>query len=113
MLVERKPIMPTRRSVVAASLALPAVMSGGAWPQARPELRVAVQALPPTLEPIESISNVGLRITDNVFDTLVRRDFVAEAAGGRSTLVPTLATELTQRDPLTWVAILRQGLAPP
>jgi peptide/nickel transport system substrate-binding protein len=63
-------------------------------------LRVAVQALPPTLEPIEAISNVGLRITCNGFDTLVRRDFLAEAATGRPSLVPALATGLRQRDPL-------------
>ncbi|MFI5011462.1 MAG: ABC transporter substrate-binding protein [Hyphomicrobiales bacterium] len=104
--------MPTRRSVIAASLAVPAILSGSSRvrSQTRPVLRVAVQALPPTLEPIESISNVGLRITDNIFDTLIRRDFLAEAATGRPALVPSLATGLTQRDPLTWAASLRAGV---
>ena len=90
----------------------PAIAARGlrAETESRPVLRVAVQALPPTLEPVESISNVGLRITDNVFDTLIRRDFGAEARSGRSTLVPGLATELVQRDPLTWVATLREGV---
>ena len=60
--------MLTRRSVLAASLAAPALLATESRAQdARPVLRVAVQALPPTLEPIESISNIGLRITDNVF----------------------------------------------
>ncbi len=101
--------MLTRRRILAASLAVPAILGGvgRALADARPELRVAVQALPPTLEPIESISNVGLRITDNVFDTLLRRDFLAEAATGRSTLVPSLALDVAQRDPLTWAATLR------
>jgi peptide/nickel transport system substrate-binding protein len=69
-----------------------------------------VQALPPTLEPLESISNVGLRLTYNVFDTLLRRDFLAEAREGGQRLVPHLATALTERDPLTWEVALRQGV---
>jgi peptide/nickel transport system substrate-binding protein len=104
--------MLTRRSVLAASLAAPAIIARAVQAQAdaRPVLRVAVQAVPPSLEPIESISNIGLRVTDNVFDTLIRRDYLAEAADGRSHLVPALATELVQRDPLTWVATLRPGV---
>jgi peptide/nickel transport system substrate-binding protein len=76
----------------------------------RPVLRVAVQALPPTLDPVESISNVGLRLTDNLFDTLWRRDFKAEAATGRPALGPHLATALRQRGALTWEATLRPGV---
>ena len=98
-----------RRSMLAASIAAASLHGHAAQadPDTRPVLRVAVQALPATLEPIESISNVGLRITDNVFDPLIRRDFLAEAKSGGSHLVPGLATELVQRDPLTWVATLR------
>jgi peptide/nickel transport system substrate-binding protein len=103
--------MPTRRAVLAASIAMPAFAAGArAAGDERPVLRVAVQALPPTLEPIESISNVGLRITDCVFDTLIRRDYLAEAKTGGSELVPDLATALVQRDPLTWAVTLRQGV---
>jgi peptide/nickel transport system substrate-binding protein len=104
--------MTTRRSLLATAMAAPALLSGPVRAQGdtRPVLRVAVQALPPTLDPVESISNVGLRITDNVFDTLIRRDFLAEAATGQPTLVPALATSLVQRDALTWEATVRPGV---
>jgi len=96
--------MILRRSLLAAPalLALPVRAQG----DTRPVLRVAVQALPPTLEPLEAISNVGLRMTSNVFDTLWRRDF--SDPGGK--LGPFLATSLTQRDPLSWEARLRPGV---
>ncbi len=101
-----------RRALLAAPLALPALLPrvAGAQADRRPVLRVAVQALPPTLEPLESISNVGLRLTGNVFDTLWRRDFGAEAREDGSRLKPFLATSLQQRDPLTWVATLREDV---
>jgi peptide/nickel transport system substrate-binding protein len=104
--------MPLRRDALRAMALAPAILANRtqAAVDSRPVLRVAVQALPPTLEPVESISNVGLRVTGNVFDTLIRRDFLAEARTGRSTLVPGLATDLVQRDPLTWVATLRDGV---
>jgi len=102
----------SRRALIGAPLACPALLSRVAGAQAdnRPALRIAVQALPPTLEPLEAISNVGLRITYNVFDTLWRRDFSAESREGGQRLAPFLATGLSQRDPLTWVAELRQGV---
>jgi peptide/nickel transport system substrate-binding protein len=95
-----------------ALLAAPALVAGPVRAQgdSRPVMRVAVQALPPTLEPLEAISNVGLRMTSNVFDTLWRRDFVAEAAQGGQHLGPFLATSLEQRDPLSWVVTLREGV---
>src|SRR5260221_501039 len=104
--------MPTRRAFIAGALAAPAILPRLVRAQAdtRPVLRIAVQALPPTLEPLESISNVGLRLTYNVFDTLLRRDFLAEAHDGGQHLVPHLATALTQRDPLTWEIPLRPGV---
>jgi peptide/nickel transport system substrate-binding protein len=103
---------PSRRKVLRLAAAAPAVLARAARgdTRSRPVLRVAVQALPPTLEPVEAISNVGLRLTGNVFDTLIRRDFLEEARTGRSSLVPSLATDLVQRDLLTWVATLRQGV---
>jgi peptide/nickel transport system substrate-binding protein len=104
--------MATRRAILALQLATPALLPrvAGARADPRPVLRVAVQALPPTLEPLESISNVGLRVSGNVFDTLWRRDFRAEATRGGQHLTPFLATALEQRDPLTWVATLRSGV---
>lgn len=104
--------MVTRRHLLAGGIAAPALLPRlvRAQSDTRPVLRVAVQALPPTLEPLESISNVGLRVSYNVFDTLWRRDFLAEAAEGGQQLVPHLATSLRQRDPLTWEVKLRQGV---
>ncbi|HEV7265037.1 MAG TPA: ABC transporter substrate-binding protein [Falsiroseomonas sp.] len=101
-----------RRVLLASPLALPAFLPrvAGAQADTRPVLRIAVQALPPTLEPLEAISNVGLRLTYNVFDTLWRRDFTAEAREGGQHLRPFLATSLTQRDPLSWVAELRSDV---
>lgn len=101
--------MVTRRQLLAAGIAAPALLPRLARAQSdtRPVLRIAVQALPPVLEPLESISNVGLRVTDNVFDTLWRRDFLKEAKEGGQQLVPHLATSLRQRDPLTWEVKLR------
>jgi peptide/nickel transport system substrate-binding protein len=98
-----------RRILLAAPLSLPGLLPrvAGAQPDSRPVLRIAVQALPPTLEPLEAISNVGLRITYNVFDTLWRRDFAREAREGGQHLTPFLATSLARRDPLSWVAELR------
>ena len=102
---------PQRRTILSA-LAAPALLPwvAGAQTDNRPVLRVAVQALPPTLEPLEAISNVGLRLTYNVFDTLWRRDFTAEARQGGQQLTPFLATSLEQRDALTWVATLRDDV---
>lgn len=104
--------MLTRRAVTTGALAAPAVLANVARAQAdtRPVLRIAVQALPPTLEPLETISNVGLRLTYNVFDTLLRRDFLAEGRDGGQHLAPHLAIGLERRDPLTWEVILRPGV---
>lgn len=98
-----------RRIILGAPLALPAFLPrvSGAQTDTRPVLRIAVQALPPTLEPLEAISNVGLRLTYNIFDTLWRRDFRTEAREGGQHLTPFLATSLTRRDPLSWVVELR------
>ncbi len=93
-----------------AILALAGAAVAAAPDDTRPILRVAVQALPPTLDPIESLTVVGQRISDNVFDTLLRRDFAAERTTGRAVLRPHLATSLEQRDPLTWAATLREGV---
>ena len=64
--------MPTRRAVIAGALAAPAFLPRLTCAQAdtRRALHIAVQALPPTLGPLEAIF-VGLRLTYNVFDTLL------------------------------------------
>lgn len=99
------------RGLLGAS-SLMATTATGALAQAagdsRPVLRIAVQALPASLEPLETISNIGLRQTTCLFDTALRRDFKAEAAKpGTSALMPQLATGLRRVDDLTWELALR------
>lgn len=101
--------------LLAAGLASPA--AAGLVPgvaraaESRPALRIGVQALPPTLEPLNSITNVGLRPIDCLFDRPFARDFKAEAAHpGPSVIVPQLATSLTRVDPLTWELALRPNV---
>lgn len=77
----------------------------------RPVLRIAVQALPASLEPLETISNIGLRQTTCLFDSPLRRDFKAEAATpGTAKIDPQLATAVTRIDDLTWRMTLRPGV---
>ena len=57
----------------------------------RDELIVAVQALPPTLDPAQELSNVGTRISYTPYDTLIRRDFLND-----NEHVPSLATSWEQ-----------------
>lgn len=86
----------------------PAIAQGA---DARPALRVAVQALPPTLDPLNSITNVGLRPIDLLFDRPSVRDFKAEAKNpGKQIIIPQLAESVTRIDPLTWEIKIRPGV---
>jgi peptide/nickel transport system substrate-binding protein len=96
----------------AASSALPAASGAAATPAASTgggkvldELRVAVAALPDSMDPQESISNVGMRIHYFTYDTLIRRDFF-----DNNKLVPGLATEWKRADDRTLELTLRQGV---
>ena len=62
---------------------------------ARPDLVVAVNNLPGSLEGIEEMGNVAVRITYSMFDSLIRRDFLADGSGQASELVPGLADSLS------------------
>lgn len=78
--------------------------------QERPDLVVAVQSLPPTLEPAKELSNQGVRITYSMFDTLIRRDFLSGDNGSGSALVPGLAASWTWADERTLDVTLRDGV---
>lgn len=78
--------------------------------QERPDLVVAVQDIPPTLEPAKELSNQGVRITYSMFDTLIRRDFLSGDNGSGSTLVPGLATSWNWVDDRTLDVTLREGV---
>lgn len=63
-----------------------------AFAEDRRALRIGVNGLPATLEPVNAISNVGPRIVNQIFDTLIARDFFGNGAPGNGiTLVPALA----------------------
>lgn len=69
------------------------------------ELRIAMAALPPQLDPQTSDWIVMLRVYPMMFDTLIERDW---SQNGK--LVPGLATEWTQVDDLTLDLVLREDV---
>jgi peptide/nickel transport system substrate-binding protein len=70
------------------------------------ELRIGVQTLPDTLDANASVSNAGIQVYYNIYDTLVMRDSSSE------TLVfkPGLALEWKQTDEFTWEIKLRPNV---
>ncbi|XWN32636.1 MAG: ABC transporter substrate-binding protein [Devosia sp.] len=76
----------------------------------RPDLTVAVNGLPGSLESIEEMGNVAVRITYSMFDPLIRRNFLADGTGRASTLEPALATSWTRIDDRTLELKLREGV---
>ncbi|NTH16566.1 ABC transporter substrate-binding protein [Agrobacterium rhizogenes] len=84
-----------RRHFMMGTAAIAVASTAGArfaFAQERRELRLGVNGLPNTLEPVNAISNVGPRIVNQIFDTLIARDFFAKGAPGNAIeLVPALA----------------------
>lgn len=83
-----------RNFIIGASVAALATTTSMkfAFAQERRTLKIGVNGLPATLEPINAISNVGPRIVNQIFDTLIARDFFGNGApGSRIGLVPALA----------------------
>ena len=76
----------------------------------RPDLVVAVAEIPEGLEPSKELSNMGTRITYNIFDTLIRRDFLADGSGTASKLVPGLAESWKRIDNNGIELHLRKGV---
>ena len=74
----------------AAAVAAALVTAAPALADDRPDLVVAVNNLPGSLEGIEEMGNVAVRITYSMFDSLIRRDFLADGSGTASELVPGL-----------------------
>lgn len=96
--------------ILAAFLLL--LTAGGAQAQTdgRPDLVVAVNGLAGSLEPIEEMGNVAVRITYSMFDSLIRRDFLANEEGNASALVPGLAESWKRIDDRTIELKLREGV---
>lgn len=101
-------IRPLAAGAIAVAMILPAsqtVMADG-----RPELVIAVNKLPRGLEPAVRTGNVDVRVTYSIFDTLIRRDFLASKQGNSSKLKPGLATSWKRISPTTLELDLRKGV---
>ncbi len=101
-----------RRTIKALAVAAVALTAGPALAQddTRPDLVVAVNNLPGSLEGIEEMGNVAVRITYSMFDSLIRRDFLADGTGTASKLVPGLAESWERIDDRTLELKLREGV---
>jgi len=101
-----------RKALKTVAIAAVAALAGIslAAAQDRPDLVVAVQDIPPTLEPARELSNQGVRVTYSMFDTLIRRDFLSSPDGSGSALVPSLAESWTWVDDRTLEVHLRDGV---
>lgn len=91
-------------AVLALGLSAPAIADD------RPEIVVAVNGLPGSLESIEEMGNVAVRITYSMFDSLIRRDFLADDSGASSKLVPGIAESWEKIDDRTMELKLRKGV---
>lgn len=98
----------------AAPVAAPAPETGAAAPVAdsvadsritREELIVGVQGLPGGMDPAAELSNVGTRVTYNVFDTLIRRNFL-----NNNVLEPALAVSWERQGNTVLELKLREGV---
>ncbi|MEX2644128.1 MAG: ABC transporter substrate-binding protein [Acetobacterales bacterium] len=76
----------------------------------RPNLVVAVNALARSLESGDQTGNVDVRITYNLFDSLIRRDFLADGKGEAAKLAPGLAESWKRLGPKTVELKLREGV---
>lgn len=104
---------PLKRLLRQATLAAVAALGLLAPPthaEDRPDLVVAVNTLPGSLESIEEQGNVAVRITYTLFDSLIRRDFLADGSGTSAKLVPGLAESWTRVDDRTLDFKLREGV---
>lgn len=103
-----------RRNLIAfaGAIALTFTSSiGGAIAQDQQELRLGVNGLPNSLEPINAISNTGPRIVDQIFDRLLVRDWFGNGANGDGVeLVPSLAESWERIDDKSVRFKLREGV---
>ena len=97
-----------RPLVFGAALAIAG--ASGAQADDRPDITVAVNDITSSLESAEELGNVAVRITYSMFDSLIRRDFLADGSGRAAKLVPGLAESWKQIDATTWEFKLRKGV---
>ena len=102
--------MKTFILAAAAALGMAGVAMQPAMADDRPDLVVAVNGLPGSLESIEEMGNVAVRITYSMFDSLIRRDFLANEEGNASDLITGLAESWERIDDRTIELKLREGV---
>ncbi|MEX2426098.1 MAG: ABC transporter substrate-binding protein [Thermomicrobiaceae bacterium] len=77
----------------------------------RPELVVAVQGLPETLDPYQHLSNLGTRVTYSLYDHLLERQFRdGDPPGTGAEIGPMLAESWERIDDLTLELQLREDV---
>jgi len=106
-------ILPTRRGVLAGGAAFAGTAAFGLPTLAqsdRPDVVIAVQGLADNLEPIAAISNVGMRVVNAMYDTLMYRDFLGNAEGSGIQIQPGLATGIERLSPQTVRATIRDDV---
>ncbi len=91
--------------VLAVFMVLGAFSPAPAQADSRPDLVVAVQKIPPVMEPMRENSNVHMRILYNIGETLIKIDYKNNRA-----LIPGLAKEWKRLDDRTIEFKLRQGV---
>lgn len=74
----------------------------------RPDLTVAVNGLYRSLEPIDGNSTNSLRIMSSIYDAIITRNWAEDPEG--ASLAPSVVTEWTQVDDLTWQFTIRDGV---
>jgi len=97
--------------LTAALVAVVLLPIGAALADSRPDLVIAVNKLPRSLEGAEKTGNVDVRVTYSIYDTLIRRDFLnPPKAGELPKLAPGLATSWKRVDDTTLELKLRKGV---
>lgn len=104
--------MPSRTHPLLAGLVAGLLVTAPTAAQTRPDLVVAVNAIGSKLDPAETPLATELRVHGSVFDTLIKRDYAAEAKNPQAgaVLLPSLATEWKRVDERTLELKLRQGV---
>lgn len=92
----------------AAAMLAAAGLAATASADEHPEIKIAVDNLWPTMDPVIGISTTGARVHSNIFDTLVRRNRWEDPDG--TTLVPWLAESWERTTPNVWTIKLREGV---
>ena len=99
-------------SMLFGSTLAAAVAIGTASAEPRPALTVGVNSLGSKLDPADTPLATELRVFGSVYDTLIKRDYAAEAADPSrgAVLVPSLATAWKRLDARTVEVDIRHGV---